>query len=61
MLNQIIFPILMLLTGIALILHDSIWDPPTQKQGESGVGVLLIVLASGRGLDLIPRFRGRGD
>lgn len=57
-LTRLVFPILMLLTGIVLILHDSILDPPTEKQGETGIGVLLVILASGRGLDLLPKIKG---
>lgn len=60
MLNTLIFPILMFLLGGFLILHDAIPDGKVDIQGESGLGSLIVIAATGRGLDVLERVRGRG-
>lgn len=60
-LNQLVFPILMFLLGGFLILHDSTSPPPgIQWQGEAGLGALIVIAATGRGLDVLDRIRGKG-
>lgn len=56
--RTLVAPILLFLLSICLIVHDSILDPPTQAQGESGLALVLIAISTGLGLDLLNM---RGD
>lgn len=51
--RTLIAPIVLFSLSVCLIVHDSIIDPPTQAQGESGLALVLIAISTGLGLDLL--------
>lgn len=56
--RTLVAPIVVFGLAVGLIFWDSILDPPTEMQGASGLGVVLIAISTGLGADLLDKRKG---